>query len=287
MNSFSIGVMSDSFRMGLREGLRRSAAVGAEGVQIYAVSGEMAPENLTGPARGELRRFIEDLGLKISALCGDLGGHGFTNAAENPSRIERSRRILDLALELGTQVVTTHIGVLPEAGPAHSRWGVMADACEQMGRYADSVGAYFAVETGPEPSERLRRFLDGLGSRGVRVNFDPANLHMVIGEDIPGAVRNLAPYIVHTHAKDGDRYRACDPERIYGMFAEGGIEGIQISDYFLEKPLGKGQINWPAYLAALREIGYTGYLTIEREVGPDPEADIREAVAFLRGLRTL
>ena len=181
-------------------------------------------------------------------------------------------------------MVTTHIGVVPEAGESHPRWAVMADACEQMGRYADSMGAYFAVETGPEPSERLRRFLGSLKSNGVRVNFDPANLHMVIGEDIPQAVRNLGPYIVHTHAKDGDRYQACDPEQVYRMFAEGGIEGIQISDYFLEKALGKGQVDWPSYLAVLEEVGYTGYLTIEREVGENPEEDIREAVLFLKSL---
>ncbi|MGI5877722.1 MAG: sugar phosphate isomerase/epimerase family protein [Christensenellales bacterium] len=284
MKHFSIGVISDSFRLGLREGIRKAAQVGAQGVQIYAVSGEMAPDNLSKSARRELRDFIADLGLAVSALCGDPGGHGFAVAQDNPERIELSKKILDLALDLGTKVVTTHIGVVPTDGPSHPRWGVMADACDQLGRYADSVGAYFAVETGPEPAERLRRFLDGLGSRGVRVNFDPANLHMVIGEDIPAAVRTLAPYIVHTHAKDGDRYKACDPERIYRMFAQDGIEGIQVHDYFMEKPLGKGQIDWPAYLSALREIGYTGYLTIEREVGPDPETDIREAVAFLQGL---
>jgi sugar phosphate isomerase/epimerase len=153
-----------------------------------------------------------------------------------------------------------------------------------LGAYADSVGAYFAVETGPEPSARLRKFLDSLPSNGVRVNLDPANLWMVCHDDPVQAVHNLAPYIVHTHAKDGDYYQHIDADMVYDMFAAGGIENIQITDYFLEKALGQGQVPWKQYLDALTEVGYTGYLTIEREVGPDPAKDIAEAIRFLRSM---
>jgi L-ribulose-5-phosphate 3-epimerase len=160
----------------------------------------------------------------------------------------------------------------------------MASACAELARYGDLVGAAFAVETGPEPSERLRRFLDSLGSKGVRVNLDPANLAMVIGEDAAAAVRNLGPYIVHTHAKDGVMLKKADPEILYGAFAGDAPEGFCVDDYLREVPLGQGQVNWPEYLAALEEIGYKGFLTIEREVGDDPAKDIKEAVEFLRKL---
>jgi sugar phosphate isomerase/epimerase len=46
--------------------------------------------------------------------------------------------------------------------------------------------------------------------------------------------------------------------------------------------LGKGDVNFPEYLAVLREIGFDGYLTIERECGDDPLKDISEAVQFLK-----
>ena len=45
--------------------------------------------------------------------------------------------------------------------------------------------------------------MDGLGSRGVAVNMDPANLVMVTGDDPVQAVLRRKDYIVHTHAKDG------------------------------------------------------------------------------------
>ncbi len=283
MANYPIGIMCDSFRLGVREGLKKAAELGAQGVQIYAVSGEMAPEELSPAARKDLLAYIRSLGLQVSALCGDMGGHAFTRAEDNAYKVERSKRIMDLALDLDCRVVTTHIGVVPE-DETSPRWAVMAEACAEMGRYGDEVGASFAVETGPEPSARLRRFLDSLGSHGVRVNFDPANLIMVIGEDPAQAVRNLAPYIVHTHAKDGVMLQKCDPVVVYDFFADGGIEDLRIEEFFREEPLGKGAVDWKAYLAALQEIGYNGYLTIEREVGGNPAADIAEAVAFLKAL---
>lgn len=277
-----IGIITDSFRLGLRESLKKAADLGADGVQIYAVSGEMAPEALDAQARRDLKSYIGDLGLEVSALCGDMGGHAFTRAEDNPKKVERSLRIMDLALDLGSSVVTTHIGVVP-ADPAHPRYAVMQEACRAMGEYGDKVGCRFAIETGPEKAVTLRAFLDSLGCRSMCVNLDPANLAMVAGDDPVAAVKTLAPYIVHTHAKDGRMIAYHDPEIIYDFFADGGIGDLRLEDCFQELPLGQGVVPWGEYLAALRGIGYDGYLTIEREVGPDPAADIAMAVNFLKG----
>ena len=278
MYAFPIGIITDSFRTDIRTALKKAADLGAQGVQIYATRGETAPENLSPAARRELLDYIKSLGLKVSALCGDLGC-GFHRPEKNPALIERSKRILDLAKDLETDIVTTHIGVVP-ADPAHPRYGIMQEACGALAAYADSIGAHFAVETGPETSLTLKGFLDSLHSRGVSVNLDPANLVMVTGDDPVQAVYNLREYIVHTHAKDGVKLYDKDPEMIYGVKED----PIVTSPSFEEVPLGAGSVPFPAYLAALEEIGYRGYLTIEREVGDDPAADIALAVRFLRGL---
>jgi sugar phosphate isomerase/epimerase len=276
-----IGVMVDSFRLGLVEGIKKAREVGAEGIQIYATNGEMAPENLTAGKRKEILDIIRSNGLVVSALCGDLGGHGFAIREDNTWKIEKSKRIMDLAKDLDTGVVTTHIGVVP-ADSSHPRRKILQEACEELGEYGDSVGAIFAIETGPETSATLKGFLDSLHSRGVRVNLDPANLEMVTGDDPVKAVYTLKDYIVHTHAKDGVMLKKTDPERIYNFFAEGGIEDINLEEYFMETPLGEGSVNFNDYLKALESIGYKGFLTIEREVGESPEKDIRTAVEFLR-----
>jgi sugar phosphate isomerase/epimerase len=108
---------------------------------------------------------------------------------------------------------------------------------------------------------------------------------MVTGDDPVAAARLLGPHIVHTHAKDGRQLRKCDAAEVYGAFAEGGFAALEarMGRLFEEVPLGQGAVDWDGYLAALEAAGYRGYLTIEREVGRDPSADIAAAVRFLRG----
>lgn len=281
MYNFHIGVIIDSFRLPFEEALKKAVLIGADGIQMYATTGEHAPENMTAQKRRELLDMVKSSGLCFSALCGDLG-HGFGDAAHNPEYIEKSKRILDLAKELETDIVTTHIGVVP-ADKNHDRYKVMQEACSILAEYADSIGSHFAIETGPETSAVLREFLDSLGSRGVGVNLDPANLVMVVGDNPVEAVHNLKDYIVHTHAKDGIKLNDGNPEYIYGI-VHPVPEGFGDVQYFKEVALGTGGVDFTAYLKALDEIGYKGFLTIEREVGNDPARDIKIAADYLRDI---
>lgn len=278
MYSFPIGVMLDSFRTDVRTALKKAVDVGAQGIQVYATKGELSPQSMTNAKRREFLDMVKSHGLIISALCGDLG-HGFGNPQKNPDLIERSKRILDLAKDLETDIVTTHIGVIPQ-DPNHNRYKIMQEACAQLCGYADSLNAHFAIETGPEVAVTLKNFLDSLGSKGVAVNFDPANFIMVTGDDPVKAVYTLRDYIVHTHAKDGRKLKDSDPEVIYGIIED----VIQEGSAFIELPLGQGDVDFPNYIKALDEIGYKGYLTVEREVGENPEKDIKTAVEFLKNL---
>lgn len=284
MKSFKIGVVVDSFRLPPREGVLAAKAVGAEGIQIYGGSKTFAPELLDAAARREFRKFLDEQGLVLSALCGDIGN--FMDPASNPARVARSKTIVDLAVDLGTTVVTTHIGSVPEdaASPVYA---MLQGVCRELGRYATSKGVSFAIETGPETARSLRNFLDSLGVPGVGVNLDPANLVMVCRDDPVAAVATLAPYIVHTHAKDGRNLRPCDPEQVYAAFTDGTYPDLEKAlggSPFVELPLGEGDVAWKPYLAALSAIGYDGFLTIEREEGEDRYGDIAKGVKFLRPL---
>jgi sugar phosphate isomerase/epimerase len=283
MSIFKIGVMVDSFRLPITEGVKKAAEIGAEGIQVYAKEGQMAPENMDAAARRAFLDMVKSNGLVVSALCGDLGGHGFERKDDNVWKVEKSKRIVDLALDLDCRVVTTHIGTLP-ADKSESRRAVMMEACAVLGDYAAKSGAFFAIETGPEPASVLKEFLDEIGSKGMAVNFDPANLAMVVGEDPAETVSLLGPYIVHTHAKDGVMLKKTDPKIIYDCIAEGDIVDIRLDEYFAETPLGKGSVDFPRYLKNLAAAGFSGFLTIEREVGLNPEADIKLAVDFLKKL---
>jgi sugar phosphate isomerase/epimerase len=278
MSSFPIGIMLESFKLPYKEALAAAASLDVQGVQVYATKGDMAPENMTARKRKEFLHVLKGHGLTISALCGDLG-HGFGDASLNPGLIERSKRIMDLAKDLETDIITTHIGVVP-GDKDHPRYKIMQDACALLAGYADTMQAHFAVETGPETAVTLRGFLDSLHSTGVAINLDPANLVMVTGDDPVKAVHTLRKYIVHTHAKDGRKLKDKDPEKIYGVIFDDAVA----DDAFIELPLGEGDVPFEPYLHALHAIGFAGFLTIEREVGDDPAGDIRTAVNFLRSL---
>jgi sugar phosphate isomerase/epimerase len=73
-------------------------------------------------------------------------------------------------------------------------------------------------------------------------------------------------HIVGVHAKDGDY----------------PTNGRELGP---EKPLGDGRVNFPKLVPKLKALGYTGALTIEREItGPQQIADIRRAIDLLTPL---
>ena len=279
MYKFPIGVIVHSFRLPTYDAIKEAAAIGAQGIQLLCTRGENTPENLIGEKRKELLKYVKDNGLVFSAICGDFG-QGFGHKEKNPELIEKSKRILDLAKELETDIVTTHIGVVP-SDENHDRYKVMQEACFELSRYADSIGSHFAIETGPETSATLKKFLDKLDSKGVAVNLDPANLVMVTGDAPVVAVHNLKDYIVHTHAKDGVKLFDADPEYVYHV-VHPIPEEIRNKRFYLEVPLGDGSVPYIHYLKALEEVGYRGFLTIEREVGDNPAKDIKKAIDYLK-----
>ena len=276
-----IGVITDCFKIGVDGGIRLASELGLAGVQIYATTGEFSPEVLTDDRIAYYKELLAESGLEISALCGDMGGFGFERECDNGERVEKTKRIIDLANALGTHVVTTHIGVIPE-DKENPRYATMLRALTECGVYAKDHGVTLAIETGPEKASILLAFLKDTKG-GVGVNLDPANFTMVTGQDATEAVYMLADYIVHTHAKDGVMLHRGNPEYIYGVVhpVPEEFQGIQ---YFAEVPLGQGNVHFDTYMAALDEIGYKGFLTIERECGNSPEADIRLAVEHLNAV---
>ncbi len=254
--TLQIGIFADNLKLPLRDGIRKAAELGVASFQVYTTSGEVLPENMSAAQRAEFRAFYTDLGLELSATCADFG-HGFIDAEQNAVMVPRMFEQVDLAVALGTKIITTHIGVVPSIPDAV--WDVLRVALNEIGTYAESRGIAFATETGPESGPVLRDFLQTLDTTAVKVNLDPANLTMA-GFNLDEALDALLPYIVHTHAKDG----FCDPGK------------------WREAPLGEGDVPWPHYIARLKAAGYTGAFTIEREAGDDPIGDVAKAITFLR-----
>lgn len=271
-----IGAIAESFNKPFKEAIESIAALKLDGVQMYADT-KIVHVGMTVKDIKEVKKIIDGAGIAVSALCGDFGCDMYYT--RDRAAIDKEKRIMEIAKALGTDIVTTHIGVVPEDFDC-KQYESMHEVCRELAEFADTMGGHFAVETGPERAELLKKFLDNLGSRGVSVNLDPANLVMCAGDDPVKAVYTLKDYIVHTHAKDGKQLKAVDTRTLYCP----QYYNLEPGDWgsIIEMPLGAGNVDWANYLKALEEIGYNGYLTIERECGENPAADIALAANFLR-----
>ncbi len=263
MGKRKIGVFVDNLKLGVWDGTEKAKEIGADGCQFFVTRGELYPDNFSKKRRREFRRFIADLGLEISALCADFDWvKGFTDAEFNKVNIPRIKRCIDLACDLETKVVTMHIGKFSQ-DESHPVYQETFRTTVELAKYAEERNIILATETGPEDPVELKVFLDRVSSKGIGVNYDPANLVMCGPFDHIGGIEILKDYICHTHAKDG----VCLGK-----------------DKYTELPLGKGGVVFEYYLKALDDIGYDGYLTIEREAGDNRIEDVKKAVKFLRSL---
>jgi len=85
------------------------------------------------------------------------------------------------------------------------------------------------------------------------LSFDPSHLLWLQIPDVPGIIRSYGSRIYHVDGKD------CEilPDRL-------ARQGILGSSWWRYRLPGFGQLDWIAILAALREIGYDGAMSIEQ-----------------------
>lgn len=281
MPPFKIGALPSPFKdLPLYERFEKVKAVGVEGVQLPVARNDRWLNILDPAQRKEIKAFLGDIGLEISALMGRPNVSPIDPETIS-EYVEQGRLLMDIALEMDVNAISTHVPPVPAQGPSHPRYGLLQEALGPLAEYGEEVGAFFCIETGPETCATLEGFLESLGARGVAVNLDPANLVMCAGDDPVAGVRLLGDRIVHTHAKDGVQLQNVGPEAIY-LPPPDKPKVKAMGLYFQETPLGQGGVDFPEYLRALRDVGYSGYLTLEREAGDDPEGDMRRAVEFLR-----
>jgi L-ribulose-5-phosphate 3-epimerase len=198
-----------------------------------------------------------------------LGTVGFMPPSTRNERVARTKYVADFAAQISVQSVGCHIGFIPE-NPKNPAYGEMVKVVRDVCDHCSFLNQTFALETGQEPAAVLKRFIHDVERSNLRINFDPANMILYGTGDPLEALDVLAPYIVSVHCKDGD-YPPVDQPNALGK----------------EKALGEGSVKFPEFISRLKDIGYRGILSIEREE-PDPvvrEADIRKAIKLLTELR--
>jgi len=169
-------------------------------------------------------------------------------------------RAAKITAELGVPYLSMHVGFLDHSDATYAR--TFYDRVRALGDAARAVGVTLLMETGQESAADLREFLVTLNHPNVMLNFDPANMILYNKDEPVAALKLLAPWIRHVHAKDATRTKVS------------GTWGVEV-------PWGDGEVNAPAFLDALRAIGFTGALAIEREAGDQRAIDISTAIQRL------
>jgi len=263
---WSLGSMATEDQ--LKQRLSTAVEIGVKSVQMWCVDNGPAspcvldPDRCKGAKRKTMLELVHSYGLAISGFCAQLEGpstpgHGWPGSAlgdprDLKERVEKTKKSLKLAADLSSPVVTTHPGEIP-ADKSSTAYKVMKKSCVEIGRYGEDVGGIFCIETGQETAQALRSFVEDVGSKGLQINYDPANM---LRHGVVEGVKVLAPWIVHTHAKDHDPKTQ-------------------------RATVGEGAVPWDAYIAALRSIGYDGWYALEDESGKDVINSLKRGRAFL------
>jgi sugar phosphate isomerase/epimerase len=228
----------------IREQIREAAKLGAKGVVVDAI-GDLAPQRLSETGRREFRLLLRSVELRLIAVSLPTR-RPFDTVDQLDDRLQRAESAFLMAYDLGTSLVLAKVGGIPPEGEAIAR-ETFVGAVRELGRRADHKGVRLAIETGPDPGETLRAFLDNLASIGLAASVDPASL-LQSGQDPISVVRALGSWIAHAYATDA-------------------IGSAIVSTLARRSGFPAGALDWEEYLGALEEVNYQGYLTI----WPDPD----------------
>lgn len=171
-----------------------------------------------------------------------------------------------LAQKLGLKLVTFHAGFLPheESDPSFAK---LKQRLIQVADAFQARGIALGLETGQETATVLSDFLTKLNRPNLGVNFDPANMILYDKGNPIEALRTLGPWIRQVHIKDA--VRTSTP----GTWGDEVVAGM-------------GEVDWAAFFATLKEIGFAGDLCIEREAGMNRVEDIRTARELVEKIST-
>ncbi len=225
---------------------------------------------------------LKDLDVVLTAVFGGFEGESYADiptvaktvglvpVATRAARLAEMKEISDFARLLEVDVVALHLGFVPEKSQSKEYLEVVnttRDLCD----HCQSNGQALHLETGQESAQDLVKFIQSVDRNNLFVNFDPANMILYGAGEPIAALKAIAPYVRSVHVKDGK------------WSAKPGV------DWGTEVPAGEGDVGMEQFLRTLDEIGYTGPLTIEREIPQDPDRqklEISKAVRLLNQLKT-
>ncbi len=269
----NVGIIISHSAEGMREKFANASAQGFHHCQLTSWN----PALWTDEKLEELKQLTAEYDVEITAFWCGWAGPKRWNFTEGPETLGivpvayrgmRVQNLLDgaaFADKLGIKDVVTHMGFIPENMTDPNYPGVVA-AVKVIALDLKRREQNLLFETGQETPVVLLRLFEEINTGNLYVNLDPANLMMYGKANPVDALDVFGDYVRGVHAKDG-------------LYPTNGRElGHEVK-------VGTGKANFPALLKGLKEHGFDGSLTIEREISGDQQLiDIRETQAYLQGL---
>jgi sugar phosphate isomerase/epimerase len=250
-----IALQIAALQMPLKLAVAEAARLGVAGVVLDARDPTLRGMSQTGGR--QLRKMLQDLGLAVPVVSFHTR-RGYDAPDELDRRVAATKEAMELASRLGARVVVNQIG-RPPADPQSPEWASLVEVLQDLGRHGQRVGAMLAAETGSQNGADLARVLTALPEGTLGVDLNPGRLFEAGFSPVESAAA-LGPWIYHVHATD----------------AADRMGRVQTA------PLGRGDVDYPAFLAALDEARYRGYFTIQEFLTGDPDNEVAATIRFLR-----
>lgn len=253
-----LGCDLDDLRLDVKSAARQAASMRFRVVEVGAATGEVSPERLSQSGRRHFVRFLEQQGLKLVSLSADMPHHRFTDPASADHRVEHTRRILDMAREMGVTCVSASVGAWahPESGDPSP---VALEALSRIGDAADYFGVRFALRPSYDAGDRLVTLLNRMNCPSMRVCLDPAAIVMTGGNPLAGVERWIERLAL-VHARDATA----------GAIDRATAEGHAGR----ETRLGEGDVDFVGLLSTLRDAEYHEPFIVRRGDAGSPVDDI-------------
>lgn len=235
------------------------------------------PELWTDKNAATINELCQKYNITISAFWCGWPGPCIWNFVEGPltiglvpeeTRAARAQTMCegaDFAKKLGVTDVVTHMGFIPE-DPSDPRFVPFCDTVREIAAYMKKQGQYLLFETGQETPVTMLRCFETVGADNLGVNLDTANLILYGKANPVDSLDVFGKYVRNLHAKDG----------LYPT--DGHSLGSEVR-------IGDGKVDFRGVIEGLHHLGYTGYITIEREIdGAKQLEDILHAREYLSAI---
>ena len=189
---------------------------------------------------------------------------GLVPRENRAARVERFKSGIDFCAEAGIPAIQTHFGFIPE-NPKDVLYIEFIETMKPLGAYALKKGIDIYFETGQETPVTMLRAIQDIGTGNLYANYDTANLILYGKANPVDGLKVIGKYVKSLHAKDG-RYPT-DPYKL----------GEEV-------PIPTGDVDFPAVIAALKRLGFTGSIIIEYELDNKTSDYLLKTKAYLEKL---